>query len=600
MTSTVQALPHWDMSVIFPSLDSPEFAQAFEDLVMEINRLAASFDSYNVAEQEQRTLDEATVHVFDTLIAQYNDLLSHARTIGAYIHCFVTTDSRDTLAQAKLSEFQQQMVRLTQLGTRWTAWIGSLDVETLIEQSPHAKEHAFMLRRTKQRAEHLMSPAEESLAAELNVSGGSAWGKLHSNLTSQLTVTLELDGREQRLPMSAVRNLAFDADRDIRRRAYAAELATWQEAALPLAAALNSIKGEVNTLAQRRGWESALDVALWDNSIDRQTLDAMMAAAQESFPDFRRYLQAKAHLLGTPKLAWYDMFAPIGENPRVWEWDNATNFIVEQFGQYSERMCDFAARAFAERWVDAEPRPGKRDGAFCIWLRGDESRVLANYKPAFAGVRTLAHELGHGYHNFNLAHRTMLQRSTPMTMAETASIFCETIVRQAALREANEEEQLAILEASLEAACQVVVDISSRFLFEQRIFERRQQRELSVDEFNQLMLQAQRETYGDGLDESTYHPYMWAVKLHYYSTSLSFYNFPYMFGLLFGLGLYARYEQDPETFKAGYDDLLSSTGLDDAATLAQRFGIDIRTPDFWRSSLQMVRNDIDRFVALVG
>ncbi|MDP9350818.1 MAG: M3 family metallopeptidase, partial [Chloroflexota bacterium] len=254
---------------------------------------------------------------------------------------------------------------------------------------------------------------------------------------------------------------------------------------------------------------------------------------------------------------------------------------------------------FSESWVDAEPRAGKRDGAYCIPLRGDESRVFANYKPVFEGVSTLAHELGHAYHNLNKANRTPIQRSTPMTLAETASIFCETIIRNAALSQADEAEQLVLLENSLEGANQVVVDITSRFLFEQRVFEARRARELSVDELCSLMLEAQKETYGDGLDPEGLHPYMWAVKGHYYSTGRSYYNYPYMFGLLFGLGLYARYQEDPEGFKSGYDDLLSSTGLAGAAELAGRFGLDIRSAEFWRSSLRVVSADVDRFEALV-
>ncbi|GCE18465.1 M3 family metallopeptidase [Dictyobacter kobayashii] len=231
-------------------------------------------------------------------------------------------------------------------------------------------------------------------------------------------------------------------------------------------------------------------------------------------------------------------------------------------------------------------------------LRADESRVFTNYKANFDGVTTLAHELGHGYHNFNLGERTELQRSLPMTLAETASIFCETIINQAALKKANREERIAILESSIQGAGQVVVDITSRFLFEQNVFERRKQRELSVEELNEIMLQAQRDTYGDGLDQQALHPYMWAVKGHYYSTELSYYNYPYMFGLLFGLGLYARYQLDPEAFKKGYDELLSSTGLADAATLAARFGIDLHSEAFWTASLDIVRRDIDAFCEL--
>ncbi len=600
MTGTATALPHWDMTVVYPSLESPEFEQGFATVVQDIADLAQLFDEQGIGADGADRSAAAAVTTFEQVIERYNAVLDETRTLSAYISSFVATDSRNNLAQAKLSELQQHTMRLSQLTTRFTAWLGAQDIETLIANSQVARDHAFALRRGKQQAEHLMSPTEEALAAELNLSSGTAWTKLHNTVTSQLTVPLERDGRTEVLPMSVVRNLAYEADRDVRRKAYEAELEGWKGVTVPLAAALNSIKGEVNTLAYRRGWESPLDAALFTNNIDRQTLDAMLTAARETFPDFRRYLHTKARAIGVGRLAWYDMFAPVGTSTKVWPYDEATTFIVEQFGTYSDRMSEFAARAFRENWIDAEPRPGKRDGAFCTTLRGAESRVFTNYKPAFGGVSTLAHELGHAYHNLNLAHRTMVQRSTPMTLAETASIFCETIIRQAALANADAQEQIAILEASLQGSCQIVVDITSRFLFEQRVFETRRQRELTVDELNALMLEAQRETYGDGLDQDLLHPYMWAMKPHYYSTGLSFYNYPYMFGLLFGLGLYARYQHDPEAFKASYDELLASTGLADAATLAERFNIDIRTTDFWRASLSLVRADIDRFEQLIA
>jgi pepF/M3 family oligoendopeptidase len=597
--SVASVLPHWDMTVVYPSLESPEFAEGFRTVIQEITDLSRLFDACHVAQQAPAPLDATIVEAFEQVIARYNAVLADVHTMRSYLTSFVTTNSRDTLAQARLSELEQHAVLLSQLGTRFTAWIGSLDVEALIARSAAARAHAFALRKARTRAAHLMSPAEEALAAELEVTGSTAWKKLHGDLTSQLMVPLELDGRVQELPMSVVRSLTCHPDRETRRRAYEAELQGWQRVAVPLAAALNSIKGEVNTLTRRRGWQSPLDAALFDANIDRQTLDAMIEAARASFPDFRRYLRAKARALGVPRLAWYDLCAPVGRSSRVWEFDEATRFIIEQFGTYSPKLRDFAARAFRERWIDAEPRPGKQDGGYCMWLRNDESRIFVNYRPTYDGVSTLAHELGHGYHNLNLAQCTMLQRATPPTLAETASIFCETIVQHAAFQQADRQEQVAILEASLQGSCQIVVDIMSRFLFEQRIFAQRQQRELSVAEFNHLMLEAQQETYGDGLDETQLHPYMWAVKPHYYTIRPLFYNFPYMFGLLFGLGLYAHYQREPEAFKAGYDELLASTGQADAATLAARFAIDIRAPAFWHQSLDIIRTDIDRFVSLI-
>jgi pepF/M3 family oligoendopeptidase len=587
------------MTVIYPGLNSPEFDQGFAHFVQQIADLVRLFDSHNIQASSTSSVTAEVLQTFETVTTSYNAALEEATTLGAYLSCFVTTDTRDTLAQARNSEFQQHAARLSLLQTRYAAWIGSLDVDELCQRSGLAREHAYMLQKARELSAHLLSPAEEDLAAELELSSGAGWEKLHGDVTSRIVVPLEVRGERQELPMSMVRNLAFDADREVRRAGYTAELAGWKQAAVPLAAAINGIKGQVNTLSRRRGWSSPLDASLFEANIDRETLEAMLTAARESLPDFRRYLHAKARALGLDQLAWYDIFAPVGEAHKVWDFDDARNFIVEKFGAFSQRLSDFAARAFRERWIDAEPRVGKVDGAYCTPLRKDESRVFANFKPSFDGVSTLAHELGHGYHNLNLANRTEMQKNTPMTLAETASIFCETIIVHAALTRADRQEQITILENSIQGSCQVVVDILSRFLFESHTFERRKQRDLSIDELNELMLEAQKETYGDGLDEQQLHPYMWAMKPHYYSTHLSFYNYPYMFGLLFGLGLYARYQQDPETFKTGYDDLLSSTGLGDAATLATRFGIDIRSTDFWRSSLDIVRKDIDLFEELI-
>lgn len=594
-------LPHWDLSVVFPGVETPEFEEGFQAAVQSIADLGSLFDRHKVSgEGGELAVDDDLVTAVEEVLTSYNRVAEQVHTLVAYLRGWIATDSRYAPAQARWSELLPHIMRLDVLETRMIAWLGRLDVDGLIARSDVAREHAFALRRARIRARHLMSPVEEELAAELSMTGGIAWAKLYDDYTSQLVVPVEVRGELRQLPMSATRNLAFDPDRSVRQNAYRAELKAWEQHALPIAAAMNSIKGEVLALTRRRGWDSPLDLALFDNRIDRETLDAMMGAAWDAFPDFRRYLRAKARLLGLDALCWYDLFAPVTGEGRTWSFSEAREFIVAQFGRYDRRLQEMAERAFRERWIDAEPRPGKVDGGFCMWLRGDESRILVNYQPAFGHVGILAHELGHAYHNLNLAHRTVLQRDMPMTLAETASIFCQTLVREAALEGASEQEQLVILENALQDACQVVVDITSRFLFERDLFERRRTRELSAAELCELMLDAQRQTYGDGLDDEALHPYMWAVKPHYYSHSYSFYNFPYMFGLLFGLGLYARYKEAPEQFKASYDDLLSSTGMGDAADLAARFGMDIRSPSFWSSSLDVIRADIDRFEALVA
>ncbi|MDR3690195.1 MAG: M3 family oligoendopeptidase [Fimbriimonas sp.] len=586
-----QGLPHWDMEVVFPGLDSPEFEAACAEVDSLLARLESLFNTYGIA-----TDGGGDIGVFDELMLAFNELNEKVRTVTAFIRSFTTTNSLDELASAQNSEMDKQLGRLRKLSKSFTAWLGRLNAEELFGRSQLAREHEFAVMKAEIGAQHLMAASEESLASDMEITGMFAWTKLHGNVVSRLTASICLEEGKQDLPMSVVRTLASSPKREVREAAFRAELEAWKSVEVPLSAALNSVKGETLSLGERRGWKDPLDETLFNCNMDRATLDAMMEAARESFPDFRRYLSAKARCLGIEKLAFFDLFAPVGESADEWDYDRAKSFVIEQFTAYSEKLGSFAERAFRENWIDVPPRAGKSDGAFCMGLRKDESRILLNYEPSFGAVSTLAHELGHGYHNLCLNGRTAVQRTLPMTLAETASIFCETIIRQAVLRDGAPSDQFVVLEASLQGSCQVVVDISSRFLFERAVFRGRRKRELSSREMCEHMLDAQQATYGDGLDQEQLHPYMWAAKSHYYGRS--FYNFPYMFGLLFGLGLYSVYEKEPNTFHGRYDDLLSSTGMADAATLGRRFGIDITQVEFWRGSLDQIRADICRFEAL--
>ncbi len=587
-------LPTWDLTTIYPAIDSPEYLEAVSLLTTGTSRLEALLDTAESGGQDPVT-------AFEAIQAEFDTTLFAAFRLMAYLSGHTSVDSRDQLAQARMSEVRIQVAQLSKVSTRFTAWIGSLDVEDLIASSQVAQTNAFVVRTAAIDAKHQMTAAEESLAADLGLSGGHAWTQLYDDVTSQIMVSFaNADGETESLPMTEIRNLAMHADRDVRRRAWEAELDAWKQWETPIAAALNGIKGEHTNLAERRQWESPLDEALHQNHIDRITLDAMMGAARDAFPDFRRYFRAKAKALGIPALAWYDLFAPLSASEREWPWEEAMAFVCEQFGTYSGRLRDLAERSVHERWIDVAPRPGKVGGAFCMPAGVEESRVLLNFTPAFDGVSTLAHELGHAYHNLCQAETPIVQRmSTPMTLAETASTFCETILRKAAISSGTADEAFSILEGSLQDSAQVIVDITSRFLFEQAVMERRPSRALSSEEFSEIMLDAQRQTYGDGLDPDALHSYMWAAKGHYYSSTEAFYNYPYMFGLLFGLGLYATYLDDPDGFRARYDDLLASTGRADAATLAREFGFDVQSREFWEGSLNVIRADIDRFVEIV-
>jgi pepF/M3 family oligoendopeptidase len=443
-----------------------------------------------------------------------------------------------------------------------------------------------------------MTEPEESLAAELGITGSTAWGRLYEDVTAGVTATVEHpDGRSETLPIFAVRGLATSLDAGVREAAFRAELAAWQANAVPIAAALNAIKGETLALGARRGWDDPLDPVLEASAVERAAFEAMQSAVDASLRDFRRYLAAKAGLLGKERIAFWDLFAPVGD-ARTHSWPDATATVDRAFAGYGDDLVGLARLALGEAWVDAGPRSGKVGGGFCMHVGDGDSRILMNFDGSIDSVHTLAHELGHAYHNRTLRHRTPLQRSTPMALAETASIFCETILTDRALEAAEGGERLALLEADLQGACQVVVDIRSRFLFESRLFERRRASTVPVRELSELMRDAQVEAYGDGLDARELHPLMWAAKPHYYGST--FYNWPYTFGLLFGLGLYARWLDDAAGFRSAYDEMLSSTGIETASQLANRFGIDIADEAFWNASLDVLRARIDDFCTAAG
>ena len=595
MSATESALPRWDMTPIFPSLESTEFTGAFDAALAEIDSLGALFDKYGVRKRQIGAVDSEFASAYDAVTAPLNALLEKMRTIGAYIGCFTTVDARNETAKSAESRLDMDWVKLSQLMTRYVAWVGSSDVEALKQKSALAASNAYALSKAQVQARHQMSEAEEALAAELSTSGISGWAKLHGNLTAMLTASVEISGETKTLPMSEVRSLANNLDRAVRKAAYEAEIAAWNTVTVPLAAALNGVKGYQQTVRKRRGYANDVEPTLLSNGIDRPTLDAMQTACVESFPDFRRYMTLKAHALGAEKLAWHDLLAPLGESSRRYTWLEAEDVIRTNFRAFSDRMADFAETSFRERWIDAEPRFGKEGGAYCTGLRPGESRVFMNFDGSANGVSTLAHELGHAYHNLNLKDRSPLQRSTPMTLAETASLFCETLVSESEMKNADSKERLTLLDRTLQGSCQIVVDIHSRFLFEQSVFNLREQRDLNPTEFSEKMLAAQKATYGDALE--SYHDKMWAVKGHYYGPL--FYNYPYTFGALFTISLYNVYRQNPATFRSRYDEFLSSTGLADAPTLAKNFGLDIADVEFWRGGLNVVRGQIDEFERLV-
>ncbi len=534
-------------------------------------------------------------------IVSSRDANALAAKLMAFARLTVSTDASNKEALMAMDRLNQIYTGYTAPEVQFQEWLKTLEnLDQLIDQSDILKEHRFHLQELKSEAEHKMSQPEEVLAAQMSTTGATAWTLLQNTVSSSLMVNVVKDGKEVEIPLMAARNMAFDKDPQIRLNGYHAELKTYATMDTVSASCLNGVKGEVLTLSKKRGFDHPLDQTLFNSRMDRETLDAMLEAMKEAMPKFRQYYRRKGELLGHKNgIPFYDMFAPMGSVETKYSYQEATDFVIKHFNSFSKELADFTQNAVDKAWIDVEPKKGKRGGAFCANLMPiGESRILLNFTGNLKNVITLAHELGHAYHGHILKDQSYLNASYPMPLAETASIFCETIVKNAALKEVDDEAAFAILETSISGSGQVIVDIYSRFLFETELFARRADHALSVDELKEIMINAQKQAYGDGVDHEALHPYMWMNKPHYYYAVNNFYNFPYAFGLLFAKGIYALYKEEGESFIPKYDQLLRATGMMNIADAAATLDINVRDKAFWTASLKELEGEIDRFLDL--
>ncbi|MCR4707245.1 MAG: M3 family oligoendopeptidase [Clostridiales bacterium] len=577
----------WDLSYLYKGFDDEAFLRDLSSLPEEAKGLSALVADETLSPKERLL----------SAVEKSEALSRKADALSNYIQCTLAVDAENAAANAAEDRL---MAAWTEVSLASSAMIrliaGILDLEAVIAGSETLKNVAFALREMREEAKHLIDEKVEPWILEMQLSGGNAFSQLRDKLDS----TLLVEFRGEKLPLSAVRGKAYDRDPSVRKDAYEAELAAYPKIELPMGYCLNSIKMEARTLAKARGYDSVLEMTLADSRMDRETLEAMFTAVREALPDFRCYLRAKGKYLGHPDgLPFYDLFAPVGENTKTYTAEEARSLLLKEMKEFTPDMAAFIDHAFEHGWIDLYPRPGKTGGAFCSSVHfADRSLVMSNFQGSFSDVSTLAHELGHAWHNRCLAGLPYLLIDTPMPLAETASIFNETLLSWQVRQSASPEEQLTLLESGIMEATQTVVDIYSRFLFETRVVDTRADHAMNVEELKEAMLWAQEESYGDGLAKEARHPYMWACKSHYYSSGYNFYNFPYCFGLLFGKGVFARWQKEGSAFVPEYCRMLRLCGSAAVADVAKSVGIDVRDTSFWRESLSVVRREIDEFCRL--
>jgi len=577
----------WNLSYLYESFEDPAFLADMEALPGKIAALTAAAKGEGMDDLKH----------LEAIVDAQEEMSAFTDKLGSFIYLTQAVDSGNEAANLYGDKVDVMMMDLHMADSMITRYVGSLtNLDELIAQSEKLHKVAFALREMAAEAQHTLSPEIEPWMLQMQLSGGSAFSQLRDKLDSNHTV----EYRGQSLPLPAVRGMAYDADASVRKDAYEAEIASYKKMELPMSYCLNSIKMEARTMAKARGYDSVLDMTLAHSRMDRETLEAMLTAMREYLPHFRRYMKAKAAYLGHKNgLPFYDLFAPIGKATRTYSVEEAREKLMLELGKFTPAMAEFVDHAFKNEWIDMFPREGKSGGAFCAGVHyADRSLVMTNFQGSFSDVSTLAHELGHAWHNRCMAGLPYMMTGTPMPLAETASIFNETILAHEVLKVAQGDELLTLLDASLMESTQTIVDIFSRYLFETEVIETRADHAMTVEELKAAMLRAQDETYGDGLDPEVRHPYMWACKSHYYSSGLNFYNFPYAFGELFGKGVFAQYLAQGESFVPKYNQLLRSCGSGSIAEVAASVGIDVRSADFWRASLEVIKGEIDQFCAL--
>lgn len=584
----------WDLSQLYSSFQGEDFIsgmKALDDKINEMNNWAKN--NLNTTEDAVRKMEE-----YLNLNREYTFLLGR---LSSFSSLTLSANAKNSEAKKASVVLKQKETLTKNVQVAFIKWLGKLEnIDEIINASEELKNHEFIIKELDSKNDYMLSEEVEVALSKMALTGSSSWENLRNTLTSNHMVPITIDGKEEILSINKVKNMQFSSDKTLRKIASEAERKSNKVIEEGVASALNGIKGEVITVCDMKGYKSPLSKTLIDARMDEETLNSMLEAMKESLKDFQKYFRKKAQLLGhKDKLPYYDIMAPISTSEKEYTYEETRDFIVKHFSSFSKDMGAMAEIAFDDRWIDSEVRDGKRGGAFCSNLHViKQSRILCSFSGSFKNVCTLAHELGHAYHGMILGTEDILNTKYPMPLAETASIFSETMVRNAALKDADKEEALGILGAELVNCASVIVDIYARFLFEKEIFKRRKNGDLSVDEIKEIMIWAEKEAYGEAIEETTLDPYAWIHKPHYYFPDRNFYNFPYSFGLLFAKGLYSQYLKEGDAFVEKYNKILSLTGKANIYDVTKFAGIDVHDINFWRSSLDIIRKDIEKFCQL--
>lgn len=586
--------PRWDLDTLFPGGSESEQFRAFVDYIKEeMKKLSVMVEQFDPQEANYESEFVQIVHKLETTIKKL-------REASAFVSCLSAQNVKDEKADILVGQRSALSAKMGTITTKFEQKLIKIDESKwkALLQLPDIRDIAFVLNENRTEAKEKLSESQEVLINDLAVDGYHAWNQMYGAIVGNMTVEIE-EGERKQYSVGQASNKLTSPNREIRKHVFEQLSKAWEEQSTLFSQTLNHLAGFRIETYKHRGWEHVLKEPLAMNRMKKETLDAMWTAITNNKKHFVAYLNKKADLLGLEKLSIYDISAPLSQTVKTSSYTEGATFIIDQFQQFSPKMADFAKMAFENRWIEAEDRAGKRPGGFCTsFPDSEQTRIFMTYSGTSSNISTLAHELGHAYHQHVMNDVNGLNQRYAMNVAETASTFAEMIVADASVKSAQtKEEKRSLLEDKIQRSVAFFMNIHARFLFETRFYEERKHGMVSAQRLNELMVEAQKEAYCSSLDE--YDPNFWSSKLHFHITGVPFYNFPYTFGYLFSLGIYAYAKEKGGSFEDDYIALLRDTGRMTVEELAEKhLNVDLTKADFWESAIGLCVEDVEEFLSL--
>lgn len=573
-------LDHWELHSFFPGESSSKEISPFLK------------KTYSLGSELSLELKKG---FSNRCIGLYADFSFHVREFESFSLCISSQNTEDSFAPLIQQQYQSLNTKFEAVSLEFDEALSRLDEnqwETLQKELDPFIIYPLQVRREKQKK--CLSLKEEHIIAHLSTHGYHGWSQLYDSLISNLKFPFQGEW----ISYGQLENQFYASEEPLRKEAFEAVQTVFAQNERLFEQTLNHLSGMRLDIYQARSWDDFLSEPLERNRMSKETLESMFSAIENTLPKLKEFLYAKARLLQKTQLAWYDVEAPLHFDDTTLSFQEASSLIIKQFSTLLPSFAQFAQEALSKPWVDAENRPNKKPGGFCVdFPLHKESRIFMTYSGSMNNVCTLAHELGHAFHNAIVHDLPELAQHYPMNLAETASIMAEQLTIQLLLKGSNQEKtELQLLNEHLTRCCMFLMNVPARFFFEKSFYERRQAGFVPASEIKQLMLEAQKKAFADSLSE--YHPYFWATKLHFYFTDAPFYNFPYTFGFLLSTGL-AQLAQNQKSFEEHFVEFLKHTGSMSVEDVSQKFlQYDLRKRDFWDMSLNSLKEQIDRFSTL--